>query len=150
MVNEEKVRLMTKLAMYEDADGKKEIPVASYFQSDYISYHVIKTAIFVTIAYLIILGLWAVYKMDYILANLNPEPLTALIRKIVIIYVIILAVYLVISYFIYRFRYRRIRKDLKEYYHLLKQLNTLYDQEEQRVEIQEPTEVELYDDVTGI
>ena len=31
MVNEEKIRLMTKLAIYEENDGKKEIPLASYF-----------------------------------------------------------------------------------------------------------------------
>ncbi|WP_343248525.1 hypothetical protein [Diplocloster hominis] len=151
MVNEEKIRLMTKLAIYEENDGKKEIPLASYFQSDYISYNVIKTAIFVTIAYAIILGLWAVCNMDYVLANLNPDQLIVMIEKIVIIYVAVMLVYLICSYILYRIRYKQARKDLKDYYRLLKELNAFYSKEEQKTGRQERSGGQLYDDhITGI
>ena len=37
MVKEDKVILMTKLAMYEQNEGKESIPVSRYYRSDYIS-----------------------------------------------------------------------------------------------------------------
>jgi hypothetical protein len=31
MINEEKVKIMTKLAMYEQGEGKKHLPISRYF-----------------------------------------------------------------------------------------------------------------------
>ena len=36
MLNEEKVKIMTELAMYEEGEGKKYLPVSRYYRSDYI------------------------------------------------------------------------------------------------------------------
>ena len=36
MINEEKVKIMTKLAMYEQGKGRKYLPVSRYYRSDYI------------------------------------------------------------------------------------------------------------------
>ena len=41
MLNREKVILMTKLAVYEQKEGRKEIPLSKYFKSDYIGLHLI-------------------------------------------------------------------------------------------------------------
>ena len=34
MLNEEKVRVMTKLAIYEQGEGKKYLPISKYYRSD--------------------------------------------------------------------------------------------------------------------
>ncbi len=37
MLNEEKIRLMTKAASYEAGEGKKALAMNKYFRGDYIS-----------------------------------------------------------------------------------------------------------------
>ena len=42
MVNEEKVKVMNRLAMYEHGEGRKYLPVSRYYRSDYIGLALIK------------------------------------------------------------------------------------------------------------
>ena len=42
MLNEEKIKIMNKLAMYEQGEGKKYLPVSKYYRSDYIGLAMIK------------------------------------------------------------------------------------------------------------
>ena len=42
MINEEKVKIMNRLAMYEKRGGKKYLPVSRYYRSDYIGLALIK------------------------------------------------------------------------------------------------------------
>ena len=51
MINEEKVKIMTKLAMYEQGKGRKYLPVSKYYRSDYIGLALIKNFFLVTIGY---------------------------------------------------------------------------------------------------
>ena len=66
MINEEKVRLMTKCAIYEDNKGKEEIPLAGYFKTDYVRYHGLKTMIAVFFAFLVMLFVYIASNMDTI------------------------------------------------------------------------------------
>ncbi len=43
MVNEEKVKLMNKMALYEEKYGKEDFKIASYYKKDYVSYQTIFT-----------------------------------------------------------------------------------------------------------
>ena len=38
MINEEKVKIMDRLALYEKQEGRKYLPVSKYYRSDYIGY----------------------------------------------------------------------------------------------------------------
>ncbi|MDF2593610.1 MAG: hypothetical protein K0S75_3076, partial [Clostridia bacterium] len=42
MLNTNKVRLMTKLALYETKEGKEDIRLSKYYKTDYVRYQVIK------------------------------------------------------------------------------------------------------------
>ena len=52
MLNEEKIKIMNKLAMYEQGEGKKYLPVSRYYRSDYIGLAMIKNFFLVTIGLL--------------------------------------------------------------------------------------------------
>lgn len=56
MINEEKVKIMTKLAMYEQGKGRKYLPVSRYYRSDYIGLALIKNFFLVTIGYALIVS----------------------------------------------------------------------------------------------
>ena len=62
MVNEEKVRLMTRLAMYEQSTGKEDLEKGRYFKSDYVKYNCLKTLVSTTILFVIVV---AAYLLQY-------------------------------------------------------------------------------------
>ena len=49
MLNEEKIRIMTRAAIYEQGKGEEDIKITSYSRSDYIRYNMLKTLIGVTV-----------------------------------------------------------------------------------------------------
>ena len=69
MVNEEKVRIMAQIALDETKYHKKEIREGEYDKSDYVRSHVISAIWNVTISYIFILCLIALYYADYIFLN---------------------------------------------------------------------------------
>ena len=63
MVNEEKVRLMTRLAMYEQSTGKEDLEKGRYFKSDYVKYNCLKTLVSTTILFVIVVAAYIYYNM---------------------------------------------------------------------------------------
>ncbi len=57
MLNEERIILMTKMASYEEGEGKKNIAIGRYFRSDYIALQVLKGVLCATIGFGIIFGM---------------------------------------------------------------------------------------------
>ena len=47
MLNESKVKLMTRMAMYESKQGEEDFKISSYYKKDYRSFHTIATIIWV-------------------------------------------------------------------------------------------------------
>lgn len=130
MVNEEKVRLMTKLAIYEDGEGKRNLPLASYYRSDYISAQMIKSFIWGTIAFCGAMGIWFIYEMEVLMNQVMAMDMKEFAFSLFIKYLIFLAVYLVITYVVSSLRYTASRKSLKKYAILLKKVSTMQQREE--------------------
>ena len=55
MVNEEKVKVMTQLAIYEQRESKQEIKISKYYKHDYMKYHGLNSVIASTFGFLLIL-----------------------------------------------------------------------------------------------
>ena len=55
MLSEERIILMTKMASYECNEGKKNMAIGKYFRSDYIAIQIMKSFVYGTIAFFIIL-----------------------------------------------------------------------------------------------
>ena len=45
LLNENKIKMMTKMAIYEKNEGKSMLKTAKYFKGDYIAFGVLKTVI---------------------------------------------------------------------------------------------------------
>ena len=129
MLNEEKIRLMTKAASYEAGEGKKALAMNKYFRGDYISINLIGSWISFTIAFAVCVGVWAFYHMEDLMENINTMDLPALGKHFVFLYLGLLAVYQVINYVIYHIRYQKNRKMLAAYQQLLKQISHIYQME---------------------
>ena len=53
MLNENKIKMMTKMAIYEKNEGRQMIKNSRYFKGDYVAFGVLRTLIATTFAYII-------------------------------------------------------------------------------------------------
>lgn len=129
MLNEERIKLMTKLASYEANEGKRNVSIGNYFRGDYISLQVIKSIISATIAFLIVFALFVFYDFEIFMSDIYKMDLLEFGKTVLFSYLGFTAVYAMISYLVYAYRYTKARKSLKMYYNNLKKLAYLYDKE---------------------
>lgn len=122
MLYEEKIRLMARLAIYENREGKKAKRIAKYFRGDYVSWNVIKTGLAVTIAYITFVALWALYNMEGLLEAVTALNIMDLAKKVLLGYLLVLTMFIIISYVVYTLRYEKSKKSLKKFYKNLRRL----------------------------
>lgn len=126
MLDEKKVRVMTKLAIYEKRSGRYDMKLAKYFRSDYVHYNVLKTLVAVTVGYLLILLMAAIYKSDYLIAEAVSLDYKTIGKYVLGIYLMLLVVFAVIASIGYFIAYNVSRKRLSGYFNLLKRLKKYY------------------------
>lgn len=132
MINEEKIKIMNSLAMYEKREGRKYLPVSRYYRSDYIGLAMIKNFFLVTVGYVLILGAVAVYYSEYLMSNIHKMNLVSLATGVIAGYVAVLAGYSFLTYIQYSVRYHKAKKSVKEYYSQLTRLEKMYGREEKK------------------
>ena len=93
MINEEKVKIMTKIAMYEQGKGRRYLPVSKYYRSDYIGLALIKNFFLVTIGYALAIAAVAVYFGEYLMENIHKMNLVSMGIYIIVGYAVVLVVY---------------------------------------------------------
>ncbi len=134
MLNEERIKLMTKMASYEANEGKRNMAIGNYFRGDYISMQVIKSILHGTIAFFIVFALFVFYDLEVLMADIYKMDLLDIGKTVMIYYIVFVVFYAVVSYAVYAYRYAKARKSLKIYYNNLKKLAYLYDKESKRYE----------------
>lgn len=132
MLNEERIKLMTKTAAYEEHEGKKNMAIGNYFRSDYMELHIIKSLVYSTIAFVLIMAMAVYYQFETFLQELYKRDILQFGKSILLYYVAFTAANMVVTYIVYSVRYSRAKKSLKHYYHHLKQLSFLYEKEGKR------------------
>lgn len=128
MLNEERVILMTKMASYEEGEGKKSMALGRYFRGDYISIQLLRAFFCGTIAYLLGFGLYILYDFETLISDIYKMDLFVFAQNIIMWYAVFVAGYCVVTYALCAYRYSRAKKSLKLYYHNLKKLDSLYRQ----------------------
>lgn len=128
MLNEERVILMTRMASYEENEGKESVSIGNYFRGDYIGLQMMKSVISATIAFGMVVLLMVTYDIGSFMQEIYKLDLIHIGRTLLIAYVIVVGVYLLISYLVYSHRYNMAKKSLKCYYANLKKLSSLYEE----------------------
>lgn len=132
MLNNQKIKKMHKLAVYESGKGKDHLAVSNYYRSDYIGLALIKNFFLTTIAFGLLLLIYFLYKSDYLMENVHKMNMILFGVKVVGLYIVMLAVYSVITYIYCSVKYARAQKGIQEYYKGLNQMKKFYDREERR------------------
>ena len=97
MVNEEKVKLMTKLAIYENTKGKKQLNISKYYKRDYVRFQMFKTAVSSTIAFMILLFAYCMLNAEQLLLKLNDLDFLGVAAKVGVLYVVFLVIYMLVA-----------------------------------------------------
>lgn len=127
VLNEERVRLMTSIGMFEKKEGRKVFPVNRFFKSDYIGRHMLRSFLGFTFCWLLGTGLVILYKAEELLASLNFNEIQGMAGWYVWSYILGLAVYLLITYAVYLERYEYASRGMKVYVAKLKRLEKRYE-----------------------
>ena len=129
MLNEERIILMTKMASYEEHEGKQNMDIGNYFRSDYISLQIMKTVISATLTFAIVLGVFGFYHFETVMKEIYQVDLLEAGRRLLLAYVIFTGIYTFICYLVYSYRYNRAKKSFKKYYSHLQELSELYEED---------------------
>lgn len=132
MLNEDKIRLMYRLASYEANQGKKDVPIHNYFRGDYISFQLLKSAIYATVGFALAVVMYVLYNLEEFLENFYKMDFVEFLQDVLSKYWLVLAIYLVISYFVYAYRYHRARKHIRLYRQQLRELSQMYNMRNKR------------------
>ncbi len=126
MLDNKKIKLMTKLAAFEEGKGKEDIKISKYYKTDYVRYQVIKTAVSITLGYLLVLLLFGMYHAEYIISKIVTLDFVRIGQYLLGFYIIIMAIYVTGAFIGYSIKYDHSKKNLSRYYKLLKRLNRFY------------------------
>ncbi len=122
MIDPKKVRLMTKLAVYEEGPGKKDLKINCYTKKTYVNIKQLESIIAVTFAYAlgILLYCFGIYP-DIISQGLS-FPYEKYLICAIVLYVFILVIDFVVTRRYYNRAYEKMREDIKQYDHNLYRL----------------------------
>lgn len=130
MINEDRVKQVYKIALYEQSEEKQNRQMGKYYRSDYIGKEIIKSIFSGTIAYAFMAVLWAMSNWREVLGLINSMEIVGTVVEMILIYVGYMAVYLLATYVVYAIRYKVGKKKLDGYKKDLKILHQMYEREE--------------------
>lgn len=136
MIDEERVRLMTKLAFFEKREESNSLKIAKYYRTDYIGLALLKNFFAATIAYGFVFAAVFAIEMDDIMDTLNSLNFQPLIVNTVIGYIVFLLLYSLLTYILATLRYRAAKKKTERYEEELKILEKSYDKGRKTAHVQ--------------
>ena len=71
MLTKQRLQLMISLADFKQSHINTTMRVTKYYRNDYVAVQLVKNFFVTSIAYLILLGFFAVYHLDFLLTNMN-------------------------------------------------------------------------------
>ncbi len=129
MLDRRKVELMTRLAFYEQTDGKEDFKVSEYYRKDYTSMHIICSILWTTIGYACIVGIAVLLGIEKILGNMSNTFIMMLGGIVILGYLSLTIAYAIITGYIYNAKDKDARQRVKKYNHDLTRLLRLYEKE---------------------
>ncbi|MBR5046999.1 MAG: hypothetical protein IKX76_02065 [Eubacterium sp.] len=114
MIDVNKVRLMTRISMYENGQGKKDLKMNRSKQSTYIRMKMIESILCVTVAYLIVAGLYSTRYVTMIVTE-GLGSFKKIAAVLLAVYLVLLILSLIMTYFYCRNKYRKAYHRIVQY-----------------------------------
>lgn len=131
MLSEKKIRLMIRLADYEQNQGKIDLERTKYFKLDYIRHEILKTIVSVTGAVFLSLLLIGMYHIEFLITNALELDYAWIARYFFASYLLVLFLFSLVTVSVSSIRYEASKNRVKEYYSTLQELILFYQDEEE-------------------
>lgn len=125
MLNQDKVILMTRMASYESGKGKQHLRIGRYFRSDYVALSIIKAIFSITISFIFGVAIYVYYHFEEYMENIYDMNFAEMGREFGKYYLILLVVYVAISYIVCMAQYINARVNIGRYKSSLKKLRRI-------------------------
>ena len=132
MLDKKRIRLMSKVAMYEKHHIREDLKISSYYKKDYSSMNTLITLLWATIGYLIIAAVIVFINLDFLLEDLTVQKLVIIVGIAVALYLIILIVYGISASSFYTRKHTKSKQRVKKYYRDLTRLSKIIEKESKR------------------
>lgn len=126
MINQDRVRQMSRLAMLEADLEKEEGRVSSYHKADYVIVQIVRGFIAGTVCFAALCLLWLCVQWDALNEVFYEARFDSYLFDLLKIYGIFMIVYLVICMLVALHRYKICKKKKKQYLKYLHALNKSY------------------------
>ena len=130
MLDERKVKLMTRMALYEEQQGREDLKVSAYYRKDYTSL----TILWVTIGYVCLIVLLGISVFDMLMEKMSIGMIVVMAIAIVAAYLAIVIAYAVYTHVTCNNRHKEARARVKLYNHDLARLLNLYKKKDMKKE----------------
>ena len=131
MLNNKKVEIMSKIALYEHGEGKETLKLNRYLKDDYTSVKVLSSVPLGVLTALLIAALVFCLDTDWPLKLYSTIGGTKTVLLLVGAFVVFVVLYSLFSFYMFRLKYDRHRGNLRRYGLNLKRLDTIYTEETQ-------------------
>ena len=130
MLDQKKIRLMTRAAIYEKENGEEDLKITSYYQKDYSSLNTWITLIWITIGFVLATGLFFLCGGESLLEGITILKLLILAAVAVGLYLVLLIVYGIGAGTFYKQKHIRAKRRVKRYLRDLSRLEKMNSKKE--------------------
>ena len=134
MIRTNKVKIMTRSAVFEKHEERGALYISHFFKTDYIGFGMLKSAISLTFAFGLGVCMWGLYFSEELMTQKSIEDLLGIGKNILLWYAAALVAFLAVSAAVHAVRYSRAQKKLKGYRSGLRKLMKVYQEEDRQKE----------------
>ena len=113
MLNEEKIRQMTELALLKKRKGEQMFEIDNYFKEDYVGKQMLKSFFVYTFCFVLIIVLAVLYNLEDLVISVNTVGLYSVLY--IVIYILGLIAFEMITYRFFSKKYDEVQRSLKMY-----------------------------------
>ena len=113
MLNEEKIRQMTELALLKKKKGEQMFEIDNYFKEDYVGKQMLKSFFVYTFCFILIIVLAVLYNLEDLVISVNTIGMYSVFY--IVIYILGLIAFEMISYRFFSKKYDEAQRSLKMY-----------------------------------
>lgn len=149
MLDEEKIKLMTKISIYEKQEEFEGLNLSNYYKEDYVKYGCLRTLVATTIMYWLCVAAYIFLYFEKILVDLNQVDYFKLIYGLMLGYVVVMALFYIYAFIVYNYKYSKARPGLIKYNKMLRKLIKLYESDDTSASIKSGR-VKVYSQIGGM
>ena len=132
MLDKKRICLMARTAIYEKEHAEEDVKISTYYKKDYASLNTWITLIWVTVGYVLLVGIFLLCTADSIMEGLTIVKLILLAAIALGFYLVLLILYGIGAGNFYRKKHGRAKHRVKRYYRELSRLEKMYKKEKNR------------------